>query len=184
MSEPNELRVLKTRIGLRRDTAANYEKVKDTLLPLKGEVILVDTSDGLRSKIGDGVKTYAQLPFSDQNLIDLATGIIVQGYFYNGEFYSDSAHSIKIAPFSYKIYINLSDYKIYGYFNDLAAYHRLDEIPNASSTEAGIVKLYSTTGDNTDGTMTQASITTAISKKIDASVDEEEEELIFKTGIN
>ena len=56
-------RVIKTKIGLRRDTEENYEKVKDTLTPLKGEICLVDTSEGLKIKVGDGEKTFANLPY-------------------------------------------------------------------------------------------------------------------------
>ena len=53
------------RIKNKRDTAANWEQRNPTLL--NGEIILVDTNAGqLRSKIGDGVKTYTQLPFSDE----------------------------------------------------------------------------------------------------------------------
>lgn len=175
-------RTLKARIQLRRDTEVNYDKVKDTFVPLKGEVLIVDTtSDGLRSKVGDGVKTFAQLSYSDQTLVDLATSIVVKGYYYNGQFYSDQAHTIVIAPFAYKIYINLSDYTLYAYEN--AAYHKLVDIPTATSTVAGITKVYNATGSNTDGTMTQSSITTEIAKKISASYNETDEELVFTAGV-
>lgn len=56
-------KTIKTQIGLRRDTAANYELVKDTLIPVKGEVCMVDTDKGLKFKIGDGTSTFAQLDF-------------------------------------------------------------------------------------------------------------------------
>ena len=56
-------RVIKTQIGLRRDTEENYNKVKDTLIPLKGEICLVDTSEGLKVKVGDGVNVFANLPY-------------------------------------------------------------------------------------------------------------------------
>ena len=53
------------RIKHKRDTAANWESANPTLLD--GEIILVDTAAGdLRQKIGDGVKTYTQLPFTDE----------------------------------------------------------------------------------------------------------------------
>ena len=42
-----------------------------------------------------------------------------------------------------------------------------DVLPTASPTEAGIAKLYTTTGNNTDGSMTQGSITTALDGKQD-----------------
>lgn len=56
-----------TRIKNKRDTAANWERENPVLL--NGEIILVDTAAGdLRQKIGDGVKTYTQLPFTDEVL--------------------------------------------------------------------------------------------------------------------
>jgi hypothetical protein len=57
------VRTLKTQIGLRRDTEANYNKVKDTLVPLKGEICLVETSAGLKMKVGNGSDTFANLPY-------------------------------------------------------------------------------------------------------------------------
>lgn len=56
-------RVIKTQIGLRRDTEASYELVKNTLIPLKGEICLVDTSEGLKIKVGNGKDTFANLPY-------------------------------------------------------------------------------------------------------------------------
>ena len=55
----------KTRIQNKRDTSANWE-MNDPVL-LDGELIIVDTSTGdTRFKIGDGTKTYTQLPFQDE----------------------------------------------------------------------------------------------------------------------
>lgn len=43
-------------------------------------------------------------------------------------------------------------------------------IPTASGTVAGIAKMYTSTGDNADGGMTQAAITSALSGKVDSSL--------------
>ena len=52
----------KTRIRNKRDTASNWETNNPVLLD--GELIVVDTNAGdIRFKIGDGTKTYTQLPF-------------------------------------------------------------------------------------------------------------------------
>ena len=60
------------RMKQKRDTAANWE-VKNPVI-LNGEIVLVDTNAGeLRAKIGDGVKKYSQLPFSDEVLRNLIT---------------------------------------------------------------------------------------------------------------
>jgi hypothetical protein len=58
------------RIKQKRDTSANWEARNPVIL--NGEIILVDTNAGeLRAKIGDGTKTYTQLPFSDEALRSL-----------------------------------------------------------------------------------------------------------------
>ena len=55
------------RIKLKRDTSTNWTTNNPILL--NGEVVLVDTAAGeLRAKIGDGTKTYTQLPFADELL--------------------------------------------------------------------------------------------------------------------
>lgn len=65
-------KIINARIKIKRDTASNWESNNPVLY--KGEIIIVDTSNGeVRGKIGDGVKTYTQLPFSDEivrNLIN------------------------------------------------------------------------------------------------------------------
>lgn len=59
-----------TRVQNKRDTSANWTKNNPVIL--NGEIILVDTAEGeLRAKIGDGTKTYTQLPFSDEALKSL-----------------------------------------------------------------------------------------------------------------
>lgn len=63
------------RVKQKRDTAANWEAKNPVIL--NGEIVFVDTSAGeLRAKIGDGVKKYSQLPFSDEVLRNLIAGKI------------------------------------------------------------------------------------------------------------
>ena len=65
-----ENKVLNTRIKLKRDTSANWTNNNPVLL--NGEIIIVDTADGeVRFKIGDGSKTYTQLPFEDEGVRNL-----------------------------------------------------------------------------------------------------------------
>ena len=60
------------RIKLKRDTAVNWTVNNPVLL--NGEIILIDTDSGeLRAKVGDGTKTYTQLPFTDEILRNLIT---------------------------------------------------------------------------------------------------------------
>lgn len=49
----------------RTDTAANWTQKNPVLA--EGEIIVVQTSAGeTRLKIGDGVKTFTQLPYTDE----------------------------------------------------------------------------------------------------------------------
>lgn len=65
---PNK--IFNIRLRNKRDTEANWEK-KNPLI-LDGEIIVVTTTSGeTRVKIGDGVKTYTQLPFLDDVSVDI-----------------------------------------------------------------------------------------------------------------
>lgn len=58
---------INARIRHKRDTSSNWTANNPTLL--NGELIIVDTEAGeTRFKIGDGTKTYTQLPFQDEVL--------------------------------------------------------------------------------------------------------------------
>lgn len=60
-----ENKTFNARIKNKRDTSANWTS-RDPVL-LDGEIIVVDTANGeTRFKVGDGTKTYSQLPFSDE----------------------------------------------------------------------------------------------------------------------
>lgn len=56
---------LKTRLVIRNDESANWDAVKDTVVLLKGEIGIEFLADGTaKTKIGDGEKTWAELPYS------------------------------------------------------------------------------------------------------------------------
>lgn len=156
---------------LRRDNDYNYEKVKDTFIPAKGEVCLVDTARlGLCVKVGDGVSTYGSLEYVN-TIFQMVT--FVEGK----AFVNDK----EIAPSGNKIYIDANN------TNDLYYYNGVEfvligsgSLPAASAETAGIMKLYSTTGENVDGTMTQKAITDELNTKVSASVNLEDETIVFK----
>lgn len=53
------------RMRHKRDTSANW--TANNPIILHGEIIVVDTADGkIRTKTGDGIKSYTQLPFDDE----------------------------------------------------------------------------------------------------------------------
>ena len=67
------------RIQNKRDTAARWETNNPVLL--NGELIIVDTNAGdIRFKIGNGSKTYTQLPFQDEALYNVLNSAINNTY--------------------------------------------------------------------------------------------------------
>ena len=72
-------KVIKTRIKTKYDNVTNWETVGDVIIPYKGEIILVEYTDedgnilNVRAKIGDNVRTFNQLPFSDEVIRNLIT---------------------------------------------------------------------------------------------------------------
>ena len=77
-----------------------------------------------------------------------------------------------------KIYIDDSARKLY-YFDGEQYVPIQESLVTATAEIPGIVKLYGTTGYNTDGTMTQKAITDALDMKSKASVDLQDELLVF-----
>ena len=169
-------RTIEAVIRLRRDNDYNFEPIKNTFVPASGEVILVDTaSDGLRAKVGDGYSTYAELQFTDNDLRNAA----LQGYYDNGVFYADAQKNTPLVGMINKIYID-KDTSTVWYYNGVAYVSTAgSSVSNASSATSGIMRLYNTTGQNTDGTMTQKSITDELDLRYKASVNTSNEELIF-----
>lgn len=162
-------------ISLRRDNENNYDLTGSKFIPKHGEVCLVDTTkSGLCAVVGDGVSTFEQLKNNGY-----VNSIFVICYFYNGSFYADESHTKKLSGIENKIYVdknNLSN--CYFYLDN--EFHKIgSDIPVASVDVAGIMKLYDNIGVNTDGTMTQKSITDKLKEKIEAKIDEDNETVIF-----
>lgn len=67
-------KIFNTRVKNKRDTETNWESKNPVLLD--GEIIVVTTTSGdTRFKVGDGKKTYKQLPFQDQKTRDLIPSV-------------------------------------------------------------------------------------------------------------
>lgn len=149
-----------TKIKLRKDDEAAYDKIASTFVPLNGEVCLVDTtSTGLRAKVGDGKTPFASLPYSDDdNSFKLP---VVLGYYKENAFYADTTFTAGISLYAHQLYVDKVSHSLY-YYDGADLICITADIPNASSTAAGLMKLYSTKGDNTDGTVTQQFFTSSI----------------------
>lgn len=172
------LGVLWSQIGniyarIRRDNESNYKKHGNELIPAKNEIVLIDTlQDGMRVKIGDGIKTYNQLDYADNQYV-------ISGYYKDGSFYTDKTLVEELPATLNALYIDRWNHRLY-YYDATEGYVGLEKtIPSASAEEAGLLKLYTQTGTNTDGTMTQKAITESLKKKIEASVNDAQETLIL-----
>lgn len=169
------MKTLNAIIQLRRDNEYNYETIKNSFIPANGEVVLVDTAkDGLRAKVGDGYSTYAKLNFTDEDI----RNAVLHGVLKDDQFYKNNLYEVVIPPMINKIYIDDNTRKIY--FYDGITYKNIQTtFSTATELEAGLVKLYSTTGQNIDGTMTQKAITDELDLRYKTTIDSENELLIF-----
>ena len=161
-------------IKLRRDNYFNYEKIKDTFIPANGEICLVDTAiHGLRAVCGDGVTPFSKLEYIGE--------LLVKGYFNNNKFYKDLEYAEEIQASDIKIYIDKNTSNLYYYngINYIQIGGTPGSIPTATAAVPGIMKLYDSIGNNTDGTMTQKAISDELDDKVEVSLNLEEEMLIF-----
>ena len=169
------MNVLNAVIQLRRDNDYNFKKVENSFIPANGEVVLVDTAkDGLRAKVGNGYSTFAQLQYTDADL----RNTVLHGYYLNNVFYQDNAHTIPMNGMINKIYIDDAARKLY-YFDGENYVTIQDTLVTANAEIPGMVKLYSTSGYNTDGTMTQKAITDELDLRYKATIDSDDELLVF-----
>lgn len=164
-----------TILQLRRDNDYNYAKVKDSFIPLNGEICLVDTArSGLRAVCGDGKTTFGELEYIDT--------LFIKGYLKDGFFYKDAECTQLCNSNTNMLYIDIRTSGMY-YFTG-TEYQEIgrSDIPTATmatETTPGIMKLYSTTGQNEDGTMTQKAITDELEEKFEIELDIEQELIIF-----
>ena len=164
-------------LRLRRDNDYNYEKIKDTFIPASGEICLVDTArNGLRAVCGDGVSTFAQLEYIGESF--------KQAYYDNitKTFYTNKQLSVEVEKRENVIYLDIDTAQLYFWTGDSFKLIELN-LPQASETILGVLKLYNTTGENTDGTMTQKAITKELNE-LDKGLDELDKELDTKIELS
>lgn len=137
---------------------------------------LIDTArDGLRVVCGDGVTPFSKLEYAFETL--------VQGYYNDGKFYREPELLDDIPGQINKLYIDKTPKQNGIYYFDGIDFQRVGgasgSVPNATANTPGIMKLYNTIGDNTDGTMTQKAITDELKEKVEIEFNKDEELLIF-----
>ena len=162
-------KLINTTIKLRRDNDYNYSRVADSFIPMKGEPVLVDTEQyGLRFKIGDGVTPYGALAYTDDN-----NNVVLLGYYLNSKFYTDSTYTVELEKSESKLYIDKNAHAVYIWSGE----NYIPLSPEATETVTGMMKLYQTSGNNTDGTMSQKVITEGINA-IKFELDEQDKECL------
>lgn len=165
--------VVWSNVALRRDNYFNY---KADFVPQNGEICLVDTArDGLRVVCGDGKTKFESLEYIDN--------FIVKGFFVDDVFYEDKKGTMPIAGAVHKLYIDMATQQMFVFDGEKYVSAGGKQIANATSEIPGIMKLYDTVGQNTDGTMTQRAITKELSEKFEMDVIPEDEMLIFDHDI-
>lgn len=160
-------------VKARRDNEFNYA---DDFVPERYEFCFADTATkGLRVKLGDGSTQWSELPYLDEPIYEALSEVIISGYYRDNKFYTDNTYTTECPSILNTIYIDVVHSAIY-IFNGTDYVPIQTSIPPASAEIPGIVKLYSTTGQNIDGTMTQKAITDELNQKApQATVDVDNE---------
>lgn len=147
-------KVLTTTIQLRRATEAQWKAIKDSFIPAAGEPCVTLDGDNVgQIKIGNGVTPWGALTYICDN-----NNVILLGYYLNGKFYTDSTYTVEVEKSESKLYIDKNAHSVYIWNGE----NYIPPSPQATETIAGMMKLYQTSGNNTDGTMSQKVITEGV----------------------
>lgn len=161
-------------LRLRRDNDYNYAKIKDTFIPANGEICLVDTArSGLRAVCGDGVSTFGQLEYIGESFQQAYWDHITETFYYDKKLTQEITNKKENV-----LYLDIDSSQLY-YYTEYGFKLIEMNLPIASETVLGVLKLYNSTGDNIDGTMTQRAITEELDTKVELSLKEDEELVIF-----
>ena len=161
-------------LRLRRDNDYNYAKIKDTFIPANGEICLVDTArSGLRAVCGDGVSTFGQLEYIGESFQQAYWDHITETFYYDKKLTQEIINKKENV-----LYLDIDSSQLYYYTGFEFKLIEMN-LPTASETVLGVLKLYDSTGDNIDGTMTQRAITEELDTKVELSLKEDEELVIF-----
>ena len=162
-------KVLSTVIQLRRGTEAQWEAIKNEFVPAAGEpCVTLDGDNAGQIKIGDGVTPYSALAYAGDN-----NNVVLLGYYLNSKFYTDSTYTVELEKSESKLYIDKNAHVVYIWNGE----NYIPLSPEATETVAGMMKLYQTYGNNTDGTMSQKVITDGVNA-IKLELDKQDKECL------
>lgn len=144
-----------------------------------GQLITVLEEDNTTLYFLNQIKELRKLTSSE----DDDNGAIA-GYYFNDKFYTDSTYTVELPRIKYRFYIDLNaSHHIYTYVGETNYNYRMITPDMASDSVFGVMKLYNTKGNNTDGTMTQKAITDNLNTKVSADVDVADELLVLNIDL-
>lgn len=153
------IRNMKAVLRLRRDSENNLNR--SNLILLDGEVAIADTPfNGKRIKIGDGLHRFSELQYENM-------GILTEGLLVDDSTMKYPDNSTTIDPNNHLLFLDRNTGGMYYWNGDQYVYinRQIAELPIASDTVQGILKLYDTIeGQNTDGAVTQRAVNEAFNK--------------------
>ena len=134
-------------------------------------------ADAIREKTGDTTTyTVAEMDEGIKKIVTTTSNTVLLGYYLNDTFWTDSTYQTEAIKSESIIYIDRNTRKLYIY--DGLQYRCIDDdLSKATSEIAGILKLYSTYGENEDGTITQKFFTGSIDN-IHFALDEDDAECL------
>lgn len=150
---------------------AQMAAINDNVMPSKYFAICTD--DGK-------IYSYDKLKVSNSDTgkfepIASSEEVIIRGYYLNEKFYTDSTYTVECTKSIKYLYIDVNTNGSLYTWNG-TKYVR--SVKDASSTIAGIMRLYSAHGQNEDGTMSQKAITNGV-QSIKFNVDKDDEECLI-----
>lgn len=95
----------------------------------------------------------------------IISSIIIQGYYFAGVFWKEATHANRLPDKVQAIYIDLHTRQLYFYDTKIHGYKAFLTIADGSNP--GLVKLYQSIGENTDGAMSQKATTDMLAKKVE-----------------
>ena len=137
--------------------------------PLRGEPIW--ETDTNKLKIGDGKTNYEDLPYITGDGGSTSSDLIMVGYYDNETdiFWKEPTKVNALPRLTTSLYIDkLSTFVYYLQNNKYTSVFGL-----ASKDSYGLSKLYNSTGQNIDGTMTQKALTDSFNNIVDVSEEDE-----------
>lgn len=145
--------VIKTTFKFKRGLAENWT-IKNPILETGEPGFELDTG---KLKIGNGITPWNELLYINSK------GAILNGYYQNDNFYKDAEYTILLDKNLDTLYIEINTNTLY-YFNGINYVLLGGQTPIATEDTPGIMKIYNTIGENTDGAITQKAITDYIQK--------------------